>query len=88
MANKIFQKLAPLFISAGILALATYFTYDGYTKSTTPSAFELAANRLGFNGYKKADKIVSAAHHQEALLKQLQWLAIFNQQHYGKLSII
>jgi len=77
MANKIFQKLAPLFISAGILALATYFTYDGYTKSTTPSAFELAANRLGFNGYKKADKIVSAANHQEALLKQLQMAGYF-----------
>jgi len=77
MAKYIFQKLAPIFVGVGILAPTVYFTYDGYTKSITPSTFELAANRLGFNGYKKADKIVSAANQQEALLKQLQMAGYF-----------
>ena len=60
MAKFVYRKLLPIFVG-GVLALTAYFTYDGYTKSVTPSAFELAANRLGFNGYKKADKIVTAA---------------------------
>ncbi len=77
MAKYIFQTLVPIFVGVGILAPTAYFTYDGYTKSITPSAFELAANRLGFNGYKKADKIVSAVNQQEALLKQLQMAGYF-----------
>ncbi len=77
MAKYIFQKLAPIFVGVGILAPTTYFTYDGYTKSITPSVFELAANRLGFNGYKKIDKTINAAQHQEALLKQLQIAGYF-----------
>lgn len=40
----------------GILIPTTYFAYDGYAKSTAPSNFEIAANRLGFTGYKKAGK--------------------------------
>ncbi len=64
----------------GILAPTAYFTYDGYTKSITPSTFELAANRLGFNGYKKAGQTISAAKHQEALLKQLQMAGYFHSE--------
>ena len=76
MAKYVSQKLLPIFLGIGILPPA-YYIYDAYTKSLTPSTFESAANKLGFNGYKKADKIVSAANHQEALLKQLQMAGYF-----------
>ncbi len=71
MAKFVYRKLLPIFVG-GVLALTAYFTYDGYTKSVTPSTFELAANRLGFNGYTKDNQTISAAKQQEALLKQLQ----------------
>ncbi len=71
MAKFVYRKLLPIFVG-GVLALTAYFTYDGYTKSVTPSTFELAANRLGFNGYTKYNQTISAAKQQEALLKQLQ----------------
>ena len=72
MAKYAFRKLVPTVVGIGILIPTTYFAYDGYAKSTAPSNFEIAANRLGFTGYKKAGKAISAQEHQEALLNQLQ----------------
>ena len=80
MAKHSFQKLIPAVLSIGILAPIAYFTYNGYIKSTKPSNFELAANKLGFNGYKKGDQHISASEHQEALLKQLQMAGYFQPQ--------
>lgn len=72
-----FKKLIPTLIGFGVLVPSAYFTYQEYVKFTTPSSFELAANRLGFNGYKKAKLHVSAAEQQEAMLKQLQIAGFF-----------
>lgn len=72
MAKYAFRKLVPTVVGIGILIPTTYFAYDGYAKSTAPSNFEIAANKLGFTGYKKAGKAISAQEHQEALLNQLQ----------------
>ncbi|ROT47668.1 hypothetical protein EDM02_01340 [Candidatus Cardinium hertigii] len=58
----------------------TYCIYNGYTQSTAPSNFELAASQLGFNGYEKANVHVSAADQQEALLKQLQMAGYFTDE--------
>ena len=77
MAKSSFRKLIPTAVGVGILAPVAYFGVEGYHRSVTPSNFELAANRLGFNGYEKADHTVSSAHHQEALLKQLQMSGYF-----------
>lgn len=77
MAKYSFRKLIPTAVGVGILAPAAYFGFEGYQRSVTPSYFELAASRLGFNGYKKADQTVSPAQHQEALLKQLQMSGYF-----------
>ncbi|AVP87589.1 hypothetical protein phytr_6480 [Candidatus Phycorickettsia trachydisci] len=59
-----------------LLPVATYF-YQGYKKSNSPSTFEQAADNLGFKGYKKGSKIVSAKEHQEALLNILQMSGYF-----------
>jgi hypothetical protein len=72
MAKYAFHKLVPTVVGIGILIPTTYFAYDGYIKSIAQSNFEIAANRLGFTGYKKAGKAISAQEHQEALLNQLQ----------------
>lgn len=72
MAKYAFRKLVPTVVGIGILIPTTYFAYDGYAKSAAPSNFEIAANRLGFTGYKKAGKSISAQERQEALLNQLQ----------------
>ena len=77
MKKYAFYKLIPTVGGVVVLASITYFTYDGYIKSTTPSNFELAASRLGFSGYKKADQNISATAHQETLLKQLQIAGYF-----------
>jgi hypothetical protein len=77
MTKYAFHKLIPAVVSIGVLVPITYFTYDGYIKSTTLSNFELAASRLGFSGYKKADQNISTTEHQEALLKQLQIAGYF-----------
>lgn len=53
MAKYAFRKLVPTVVGIGILIPTTYFAYDGYAKSTAPSNFEIAANKLGFTGYKK-----------------------------------
>lgn len=60
-----------------LLLIATYFSYHGYVQSIAASNFELAATRLGFIGYKKIDRDISEAKHQEALLKQLQVAGYF-----------
>lgn len=60
MAKYAFRKLVPTVVGIGILIPTTYFAYDGYAKSAAPSNFEIAANRLGFTGYKKAGKAISA----------------------------
>ncbi|BFD46873.1 MAG: hypothetical protein DMENIID0002_15190 [Rickettsia endosymbiont of Sergentomyia squamirostris] len=75
MAKHTFYKLIPTVVG---LLLPTYFTYDGYIKSTEPSHFELAAVKLGFTGYKKAGQDIRATEHQEALLKQLQIAGYFH----------
>jgi hypothetical protein len=69
---KNFLKLSTFLVSLGVLVLVTNHIHDGYIKSTAQSNFEIAANRLGFIGYKKAGKAISAQEHQEALLNQLQ----------------
>ena len=72
MAKYAFRKLVPTVLGIGILIPTTYFAHDGYIKSTAQSNFEITANRLGFIGYKKTGKAISAQEHQEALLNQLQ----------------
>jgi hypothetical protein len=69
-----------LILTCGILAPTVYYVYDGYNKSTTLSTFELAASKLGFNGYKKADQIITAAQQQEALLTQFQIAGYFQEK--------
>ncbi|MFU7502013.1 MAG: hypothetical protein ACE1S7_00720 [Candidatus Tisiphia sp.] len=76
MAKHAFYKLIPAVV--GVLFPTTYFTYDGYIKSTKLSHFELATIKLGFTGYKKAGQNISATEHQEALLKQLQIAGYFH----------
>lgn len=68
-----YKKIIPTALFSGISAITTYFAYDGYIKSSTMSNFELAASRLGFNGYKN----ISYQEHQEALLKELQIAGYF-----------
>ena len=70
MAKYAFRKLVPTVLGIGILIPTTYFAHDGYIKSTAQSNFEITANRLGFIGYKKTGKAISAQEHQEALLNQ------------------
>ena len=77
MAKYSFRKLILTAVSIGILAPTAYFGYEGYQRSISPSGFELAAGRLGFNGYKKAGQAISQAKHQEALLAQLQMAGYF-----------
>ncbi len=71
MSKYALKKFIPVVVGLALVP-TTYFTYDGYVKSKAASNFELAATRLGFAGYKKVDRDISAANHQEALLKQLQ----------------
>lgn len=44
-------------------------TYQAYNISTTPSKYEIASTKLGFNGYTNDRKTVSKSEQQEALLK-------------------
>ena len=87
MAKHAFRKLVPTVVGIGILIPTTYFAYDGYVKSTAPSNFEVAAARLGFTGYKKADRNISSQDHQEALLKQLQIAGYFQPANLWKAII-
>ena len=77
MKKRIIYRLMSTILGIGGLVVTVNFTYDGYSKSTAPSNFELAAIRLGFTGYKKAGQDISAAEHQEALLRQLQIAGYF-----------
>jgi len=87
MAKHAFRKLVPTVVGIGILIPTTYFAYDGYVKSAAPSNFEVAAARLGFTGYKKADRNISSQDHQEALLKQLQIAGYFQPANLWKAII-
>lgn len=75
--SKYILKKVLLATVAVLLLTATYCTYHCYVQSTKASNFELAATRLGFVGYKKIDRDISGATHQEALLKQLQLAGYF-----------
>jgi diphthamide biosynthesis methyltransferase len=79
MAKYGFSKFVYSSFTTITLSLITfsYFSYNSYIKSIKPSNFELAANRLVFNDYKKEEIYVSLFEHQEALLKQLQMLEYF-----------
>ncbi|KJW07302.1 hypothetical protein OTUT144_0640, partial [Orientia tsutsugamushi str. UT144] len=65
-----------------LVALITVnFAADGCgEKSMVLSNFELAASRLGFNGYKTLNLTVSATEHQEALLNVLQIAGYFHSE--------
>lgn len=77
MAKFALRKLIPTVVGMGIFAPISYFVYQEYIKSSTYSNFEVAADRLGFNGYKKADKYISASEQQEALLTLFQIAGYF-----------
>lgn len=76
MSKYALKKFIPVVVGLALVP-TTYFTYDGYVKSKAASNFELAASKLGFIGYRKIDRDISAANHQEALLKQLQVAGYF-----------
>jgi len=84
MAKRAFHKLIPTAILAGgITTYISYWIYDGYKRSTTPSNFELAVKKLGFTSYKKVnpnnDSVMASEQH-EALLTQFQMAGYLHPQ--------
>ena len=81
MAKYSLLRLAPILAGTGLVVGGSTYIYKSYQTSIAPSNFELAAKRLGFNGYKREDNTtINASEQQESLLKQLQMAGYFKPQ--------
>lgn len=75
------KKKITIVIIVLVALITVNFAADGCReKSMVLSNFELAASRLGFNGYKTSNSTVSATEHQEALLNVLQIAGYFHSE--------
>ncbi|KJV77166.1 hypothetical protein [Orientia tsutsugamushi] len=75
------KKKITIVIIVLVALITVNFAADGCgEKSMVLSNFELAASRLGFNGYKTLNLTVSATEHQEALLNVLQIAGYFHSE--------